>query len=106
MSDLIVYLNESDFDHKVAKGITLVDFYADWCGPCRMLTPVLEQVAKAVHGKVTIAKVDIDDNQRIATQFQVTSVPTMVLLKDGKEINRLIGLRDAEGVKKFIATAY
>jgi thioredoxin 1 len=71
-----------------------------------MLTPVLEQVAKAVHGKVTIAKVDIDDNQRIATQFQVTSVPTMVLLKDGKEINRLIGLRDAEGVKKFIATAY
>jgi thioredoxin 1 len=106
MSDLIVYLNESDFDHKVAKGITLVDFYADWCGPCRMLTPVLEQVAKAVHGKVTIAKVDIDDNQRIATQFQVTSVPTMVLLKDGKEINRLIGLRDAEGLKKFIATAY
>ena len=106
MSDLIVYLNESDFDHKVAKGITLVDFYADWCGPCRMLTPVLEQVAKAVQGKVTIAKVDIDDNQRIATQFQVTSVPTMVLLKDGKEINRLIGLRDAEGVKKFIATAY
>jgi len=106
MSDLIVYLNESDFDHKVAKGITLVDFYADWCGPCRMLTPVLEQIAKAVHGKVTIAKVDIDDNQRIATQFQVTSVPTMVLLKDGKEINRLIGLRDAEGLKKFIATAY
>lgn len=99
-------LNESDFDHKVAKGITLVDFYADWCGPCRMLTPVLEQIAKAVHGKVTIAKVDIDDNQRIATQFQVTSVPTMVLLKDGKEINRLIGLRDAEGLKKFIATAY
>ncbi|MBM3191059.1 MAG: thioredoxin [Chlamydiae bacterium] len=102
MSELIAYLNEEQFKEKIKIGVTLVDFYADWCGPCRMLTPVLETVAKDLQGKVTVAKVDIDQNQRVAGAYQVTSVPTMIVFKDGKEMNRLVGLRDAEGVKKFI----
>ena len=102
MSELIAYLNEEQFKEKIKTGVTLVDFYADWCGPCRMLTPVLETVAKDLQGKVTIAKVDIDQNQRVAGTYQVTSVPTMIVFKDGKEMNRLVGLRDVEGVKKFI----
>lgn len=80
----------------------LVDFFAEWCGPCRMLAPVLKQVAKKVKGKASVGKLDIDSEQKTATQFQVTSIPTMILFKDGKEAGRLVGLRDEEAVTKFI----
>ncbi len=96
------HLTDANFGEEVKKGVTLVDFHANWCGPCRMLAPVLEQVAKEVKGKAIIAKVDIDSEQKTASQFQITSVPTMILFKDGKEVNRLVGLRNAEAVKDFI----
>jgi thioredoxin 1 len=102
MTDHIKKLNEETFEKEVEKGITLVDFYADWCGPCRMLAPVLEKVAKEVSGHATVAKLDIDHAQKIASAFQVTSVPTMILFKDGREMGRLVGLRDADTVKDFI----
>jgi thioredoxin 1 len=95
-------LTEASFQQEIASGVTLVDFHADWCGPCRMLAPVLEQVAKEIKGKAHIAKVDIDAEQKIASQFQITSVPTLILFKDGKEVNRLIGLRNADAVKDFV----
>lgn len=102
MDGLMKHLTDANFNEEIKKGVTLVDFHADWCGPCRMLAPVLEQVAKEIKGKAVIAKVDIDSEQKTATQFQITSVPTMILFKDGKEVNRLIGLRNAEAVKDFI----
>jgi thioredoxin 1 len=105
MSDVIKKLTEETFEKEVQNGVTLVDFFADWCGPCRMLAPVLEKVAKDVQGKATIAKLDIDHAQKIASSFQVTSIPTLILFKDGKEIGRLIGLRDADAVKQFILSA-
>lgn len=104
MSDLIVYFDDNNFDAKIKTGLTLIDFYADWCGPCRMLTPVLDQVAKDMQGKVVVAKLDIDKNQKVAGTYQVTSVPTMILFKNGKEAGRLVGLRDAESIKKFISS--
>lgn len=104
MSDSFKYLTEENFTEEVASGITLVDFYADWCGPCRMLTPVLEEVAQDVKGNATIAKIDIDKAQKTASAFQVTSIPTLVLFKDGKEVGRLVGLRDKETIKEFILT--
>jgi thioredoxin 1 len=70
-----------------------------------MLAPVLEQVAKDVKGKATVGKVDIDSEQKTASNFQITSVPTLILFKDGKEVNRLIGLRNAEAVKEFVLAA-
>ncbi|HEY2811111.1 MAG TPA: thioredoxin [Rhabdochlamydiaceae bacterium] len=105
MSKEIKHFTEETFDSEIKKGVTLVDFYADWCGPCRMLTPVLEKVAVESKGQAVIGKLDIDNAQRIAGAFQVTSVPTMILFKDGKEIGRLVGLRDADTIKEFISSA-
>lgn len=104
MSETFKLLEEETFQEGVGSGLTLVDFYADWCGPCRMLTPVLEEVAKEVRGKAVIAKIDIDKAQGTASQFQVTSIPTLILFKDGKEIGRLVGLRDKQTIKEFIET--
>ncbi len=101
----IKHLTDADFEKEIQKGVTLVDFHADWCGPCRMLAPVLEQVAKDIKGKAVVAKIDIDSEQKTAAQFQITSVPTMILFKNGKEVNRLIGLRNADAVKDFILSA-
>ncbi|MCP5492411.1 MAG: thioredoxin [Chlamydiales bacterium] len=96
---------DENFEDKIKQGVTLIDFYADWCGPCRMLTPVLEEVASEMQGKANFAKLDIDQNQKVAGQYQVTSVPTLILFKDGKEVNRLVGLRDAEAIKHFVGGA-
>jgi len=102
MSKKFKELTDENFQKEIAKGLTLVDVFADWCGPCRMLTPVLERVADDVAGKATIAKLDIDESQRIAANLQVTSVPTMILFKDGKEVGRMVGLKDEDAVKGFI----
>jgi len=99
------HLTDANFNDEVKSGVTLVDFHANWCGPCRMLAPVLEQVAKEIKGKASIGKVDIDAEQKTASRFQITSVPTMILFKDGKEVNRLVGLRNAEAIKDFILAA-
>jgi thioredoxin 1 len=98
----IKHLTDSSFEKEIKEGITLVDFYADWCGPCRMLTPVLEKVAKEVRGKASIAKLDVDSAQRVASTFQVTSIPTLILFQNGKEVGRIVGLKDAETLKQFV----
>lgn len=102
---LIKHFTDGEFQSQIKSGVTLVDFHANWCGPCRTLAPVLEQVAKDVKGKATIGKIDIDNEQKTAAQFQITSVPTMILFKNGKEVGRLIGLRTADAVKEFIESA-
>jgi len=102
---LIKHLTDDNFKNEVAKGVTLVDFHADWCGPCRMLSPVLDQIAADMKGKAAVGKVDIDAEQKIAAEFQISSVPTLILFKNGKEVNRLVGLRNAEAVKNFVASA-
>ncbi|MBU6383593.1 MAG: thioredoxin [Verrucomicrobia bacterium] len=105
MADLIKHFSDGEFHAQVKNGVVLVDFHANWCGPCRSLAPVLEQVAKDMSGKATVGKIDIDNEPKTATQFQITSVPTMILFKNGKEVGRLVGLRTADDVKKFINSA-
>ncbi len=105
MAEDIKHLTEDSFHADVASGVVLVDFHADWCGPCRMMSPVLDKVAQEMKGKALIAKLDIDHAQKIASSFQVTSVPTLILFKEGKEVGRLVGLRDGDAIKSFISSA-
>jgi thioredoxin 1 len=105
MAEGMIILDEENFDEVIKAGITLVDFYADWCGPCRMLSPILEEISDEMKDQAAFGKLDIERNQKIAGNFQVTSVPTLILFKDGKEVNRLVGLRDANGIKDFISSA-
>ena len=96
------HFDDANFQEEIKKGTVLVDFYADWCGPCRMMTPALEKVAKEVKHKALIGKLNIDNAQKTAAQYQVSSIPTLILYKEGKEMGRLVGLRDAASIKQFV----
>lgn len=105
MSGNVKYLTDEDFADVIATGVTLVDFYADWCGPCRMLTPIVEELSNEFHGVATIAKIDIDKHQSAPTTYSVTSIPTIIIFKDGKEVQRVVGVRDKESLKKLVNSA-
>ena len=104
MSEQMLNLKGSDLtETKLASlGKVLVDFWAPWCGPCRMVAPILEQVAAEMSGKATIAKVNIDDNPDAAAQYGVSSIPTMILFVDGKEAARMIGANPKGAIVDFI----
>ncbi len=104
MSEFIKEMLEDDFDKETSQGTVLIDFFADWCGPCRQLTPILEEVAKEVK-EVNFIKINIDAAQTVAARLEITSIPTLVLLKDGKEVDRVVGLIEADDLKKFLAKA-
>lgn len=97
-------LTDENFSEEIGSGVILVDFYATWCGPCRMLSPIIKDIAEHFEGKAKVVKLDIDSQQKVAAEYQVTSVPTLVLFVDGKEKNRLIGLREFEEIKDFISS--
>jgi len=81
----------------------LVDFWAPWCGPCKMVAPVLEEIAKEKSGVLTVAKVDVDANPASAREFQVISIPTLILFKDGKPVTRIVGAKGKAALLKEIA---
>lgn len=95
MSASISQLTEATFAEEVnaAPEAVLVDFWAEWCGPCKTIAPVLEELAVEQAGRLKIAKVDVDDNQGLARQFGVQSIPTMIVFKDGAEVHRMVGAR-------------
>ena len=77
-------VSTEEFREEIKNGVTLVDFFATWCGPCKMLAPVLEELATEMEGKAKIIKVDIDESAELADEFRISSVPTMMIFKDGK----------------------
>lgn len=105
MAEDLVKLDDSNFEETVKKGVTLVDFYADWCGPCRMIAPIMEELSVDFKGKAKIGKLDIEQAQETTSNFQVTSIPTIILFKDGKEINRIVGLRGKDALSSLITAA-
>ncbi len=93
----VLHLNEESFFKLVESGQpVLVDFWADWCGPCKMLAPVIEELAAQYDGKVAVGKVDVDENQELAVRYGVMNIPTVVLFQKGNEIDRLVGLLPKE----------
>ncbi|KAF3361587.1 Thioredoxin [Chlamydiales bacterium STE3] len=96
MGQSIKYLNDENFQAEIASGVTLVDFYADWCGPCRMIAPIIEELASELNGKAAIAKLDIESAQQTTSNFHVTSIPTLIIFKDGQEVERFVGVKDKE----------
>jgi thioredoxin 1 len=97
-SDKILTLTNKNFKSNTRKGLVLVDFWAPWCGPCKMVTPILNNVAEELHGKVTIGKINVDHNQLIAGKHKVRNIPTLILYQDGIEVKRFVGVK----TKKFL----
>ena len=98
---MIKVLNESNFKNTVSQGVTVVDFYADWCGPCKMLTPILEKVSQKVEAQ--ICKVNVDESRGLAQQFGVKGIPFLVVLKDGKKVEQSVGLKDENTILEMIS---
>ena len=95
MSEKIVTLTDATFDEhvKAADVPVLVDFWAEWCGPCKMISPVLEEIAEEHAGKIEIAKLNVDDSLDVSRRYDVMSIPTLILFKDGEPVTRITGAR-------------
>ncbi len=98
----VLTLTDTNFQQKTKGKVVLVDFWASWCAPCRMMAPVLNDVASELNGNSQVGKVDIQQFQNLANQFKVRSIPTMILFKNGKEINRFVGIKSKEFLLKEI----
>jgi len=88
---MAVEINDKNFDQEVAQGVTLVDFWAPWCGPCRMMAPVIEKLAEEFAGRAKIAKINVDENPAAATRYRVQGIPTLLIFKDGKPVDMVVG---------------
>jgi thioredoxin 1 len=85
-------LSQSNFDTEVQNGVTLLDFWAEWCGPCKAVAPVIDQLAKDYEGKARVAKINVDNEGALAERFNVSSIPTLLVMKNGAEVKRFIGV--------------
>ena len=93
MANELFHFTDANFEETINKNkIVLIDFWAGWCGPCRALAPTIEELAKEYAGKVLVGKLDVDENPKTAERFQVFSIPTVVLIKDRCEVDRIVGL--------------
>jgi thioredoxin len=104
MAGNILDLNSGNFKTTVETGTTpvLVDFWAPWCGPCRVIAPILEEVAKEFEGKVRVAKVNVDDSPDIASQFGVRGIPTLILFKDGQIKGQVVGVSPKDNIVSLV----
>lgn len=100
-------ISEADFEEKVLQNSlpVLVDFWAEWCGPCKMAEPILEELSEAYSGKVAIAKLDVDANQQASMKYGVMSIPTTILFKNGKEIGRQVGFAGKQAFEELMKKA-
>ena len=97
----VEHLNGKSFNDTIASGVTIVDFWATWCGPCRMQAPILEAFEAEMSGIVKVGKVDVDEEPEIAGRFNIFNIPTLIAFKDGVEIARNVGVTDVNGLKKL-----
>ena len=105
MSALVSAITDAEFKATVAQGVTLVDFWAPWCGPCKMIAPTLDELAGELQGRARIAKVNVDDNPEVAGSFGIMSIPTVLLFKDGQPVGKLVGAQPKASLKAFVEQA-
>jgi thioredoxin 1 len=100
----LIIVNDMGSFNEIINGNTpvLVDFYADWCGPCKMMAPIMQQVSREMDGKVKVIKVDVDKNEDVARKYQIRSIPTMILFKNGKVLWQGVGVMQADQIKAII----
>ncbi len=105
MSEGLKDLTVADFEAETRNGVVLVDFWAPWCGPCRMQTPILQRLAARVAGRAKIAKVNVDEEPELAMRYGVRSIPTLLLMKDGQVVQQLIGVQSEAKLAALIENA-
>jgi len=99
MSDNVAELTETSFDQAVGTGVTLVDYWAPWCGPCQTQGPIIKDLAAEAGDAVAFAKLNVDEAQDLAVRFNVMSIPTLIIFKDGEEVARFVGLQDKASLR-------
>ncbi len=98
----ILNVTDANFAEQTSKGLVLVDFWAPWCGPCKMIAPVLEELDAEIGDKVQIVKLNVDENQETTSQFGVMSIPTLILFKDGEVVDQVVGFQPKEALEELI----
>lgn len=104
MSDNLIHVSDSDFEERVlkAEGPVLVDYWAEWCGPCKMIAPIIEEIAKEYAGRLTVAKLDIDSNGQTPQHYSVRGIPTLMIFKDGNVQGTKVGAMTKGHLKAFV----
>ena len=101
-SNNLIILNPTNFEHQTKSGIVLIDFWASWCMPCKMMSPILNEVADEIGDKARICKVNVEEHQQLSSRFSVRNIPTLILMKNGKEIERIVGVKSKDYIIKKI----
>jgi thioredoxin len=99
---MAIHLTKENFDETISSGTCLVDFWADWCGPCRMVAPVIDALAEKYEGEVKVCKVNVDEEEELAVRFGIMTIPSILLFKDGKEVDKRIGVYPQEEFEQML----
>ena len=100
----VINVTNENFEKEILKSEkpVLIDFYADWCGPCKMMSPIVDEIAEELKETVVVGKINVDENQELAIEYGVMSIPTLVVLKEGKPVKTFVGVTDKEAIKTLL----